>query len=351
MALYFSINDIFDRLEKQDGNAAILVPLSGKMPFCDGFSEDVFIFSEKMRILDFDSPSASCDMKDLLEAAPLYRINMELTLDAALEERHRNGEIESALETAFAGTPLPAAMASEKAVSDDEAGTGSLRHPVLGYMETEALCQIYVRFLGGIDSGRTNYGFEKSIIGRHENIFLRSFDGFMHGGSGVIAIRRMVTDGRRTDHEKIPEAAPPEDFVRQGAKKALAANISDLREMLWAWLEADQYQMRRCRDILRAKKLGIAPRPRWARDDILLMLEKESQKQVFAEIFLQKELSSAMLREMPLVKKTIENAARGGSGVFLKQLLHEEHWHAYDEAALFVRRAKERIEEARAAGV
>lgn len=324
MPIHYSMSDILDQLEKiqTEGRARfqIIIPVSDKIPDCNGYPDDAFVLSSTPKLLDINDEQSVYELGMLLDDAPLYHINMQLVLDDALSERHKNATLEKALEKAFAPEPLPNTLTSGDKHVDDPAG--SLRHPMLEHIDTVTLSRLYTALLRQLPRGHTEYNFERNILGKHRERFMETFDGFLGHGEGKIKAEILVGFGSRRDHES---NRPMESYIETGSKTARRMNITDNQEFLWAWLECDHFQMRRCRDIDRLLRLGGLPRtPNWIRSDIFTFLEKEAMKQYFAQSMKQNDPPLAILgKHAPLLRKAIEANADGQVDELLQQLLQQ----------------------------
>jgi hypothetical protein len=322
MTLYFNIHDVLDRLEKtpEEGHEQnVLIDVTTTPPQTGDFPEDTFLLASTPRLLDLESHDAPRQLAKLLEEAPLYHINMELALDEALTQRHRNATVLKALEKAFVSETLPSTLQIEEKKPDDIAG--SLRHPMLGHIDIQSLCSLYLGFLNALGGGRQDFSFENYILGAREKRFLEHFDGFLQGGQGKIKADILLGFGHRHDHDP---AKKLEDYVQEGQKKARRMNITDPQELVWAWLEADNYQMRRCLDIHRLKSIhGLSRLPAWVHADIFSLLEKEAMKQHFSEALAQADTALALLGKTPLLKKSLQLSAQGHVDELLQQLLSQ----------------------------
>ncbi|MBU0799759.1 MAG: hypothetical protein KKA05_02025, partial [Alphaproteobacteria bacterium] len=317
------ISDVLDQLEKitTEGRARfqIIIPVSSDMPDCGGFPDDAFTLSSTPKLLDINNEQSIHDLGMLLDDAPLYNINMQLVLDDALSERHKNAMLDKALEKAFAPDPLPNTLTSGDKLQDDPAG--SLRHPMLEHIDSVTLCRLYTGLLRNLPVGQKEYGFERNILGKHGERFMEMFDGFIGNGEGKIKAEILVGFGSRRDHDL---SRPMESYIEMGTKIARRMAMNEPHELLWAWLEADNYQMRRCRDIDRLLRLGGLPRiPNWVRTDIFSFLEKESMKQFFAQQMKSIDQNLSFMGDALVLKKAVEANAQGQVDDLLQQLLQQ----------------------------
>ena len=288
VGIYFCINDLIDALaDAPDGTdpAQILVTVAAKTPDCDGHSDDAMTLSSQPNILNMNEPAGVYKLATLLDEVPLYHINMELLLDKALTIRHHNHLVDTALLTAFGGQALPNTLQRTDGPSDATIVIeGSLRHPMIGHVDRVTLAKIYMNFYRALTHGHEDFDFETHILGRHPEPFRTQFDGYLIGARGAMRADILLGFGIRADYDP---RRPLEKYVEDGKKRAKAMQLSDPRELCWAWMEADAFQTRRCRDLdrllSRLPALGkTAKSPAWIRTDVFHCLEREAMKQVFA---------------------------------------------------------------------
>lgn len=324
MPIHYCMSDIIDQLEKipAEGRARfqMMIPVSSATPDCGGYPDDAFTLSSTPKLLDINDEQSIYELGMLLDDAPLYHINMQLVLDEALAERHKNAMLEKALEKAFFPDPLPNTLTSGDRHADEPAG--ALRHPMLEHVDTVTLCRLYTGLLRHLPPGQKDYGFERNILGKHKEHFMEMFDGFLAQGEGKIKAEILVGFGHRRDHDL---TRPAESYAEMGAKLARRMNITDNQEFLWAWLECDHYEMRRCRDINRLLRLGGLPRtPNWIRTDISNFIERESMKQFFAQSIRESDPTLAIIGDnAPTLRQAVETSAAGQIDPIMQQLLHQ----------------------------
>jgi len=315
-------------------------------PTCDGYKADVFALSDTPDIIDLNNDDGLKKLVALLENTSLYQVNMELALDRALCERHKNALVRVAIGKAFAGKALPSTLQKDEKFGPEEL-SGDLHHPMLGHADLYDLCKMYVAFLNAMGSEQTDYSFGKDIIGSHPDRFLDFYDGFIMGSAGAMRADTLLALGMRGDHDP---ARALDTYRESGQKKAQDMDLSEPQDMIWAWLEADHYQMRRCADLHRLLQLpNLACCPHWARADVFCLLEHEAMKQVFAHQIVNTDVAMGVLETMPSVKKAVQSSdaddVDGRLQALLAQVLNEESVYtgAADE---FARAAYERAAEA-----
>jgi len=349
MTLYYCINDVLDSLEKMEESEDrfhSLIPVADEPPECDGHEEDAFTLSSSPKLLDLLDPENAYQLAQLVEEVPLYGINLELLLDQALFERHKNVRVESALNQAFGNQPLPNTLRAGD--RHDEDLSGGLRHPMLSHLDKNEICALYIKFVKLLDRDHYSYGFERNILGKHMERFLERYDGFTAIEGGKIKAGILLAFGQRLDHEPGKSA---DDHIQTGRKAASKMRIDEPHELIWAWLEAENYQMRRCFAIDRVMKLKGLPRtPNWVRTDVFSCFGKETMKQVFAQGLVKNDAALALLNNAPSLQKAIQASARNEIQEPLKALmdLSRNPKAAYSGAALdFAQGAEKRKTEAK----
>lgn len=347
MTVFFTIGDIIDQMDKSKSKDKSgwdqLIPVDDSIPACGGYPEDAFILSSKPRILDLDTDDSTHDLAVLLEKVPLYRLNMELALDDALTEQPRNAVLDKALKTAFAEREPPELPGAEE---------GNLRHPALGDMSDQQLAATYAKFIRIIGPERSAFGFERAILGHQKARFTEHFDGYLHNGRGRIKASLLLGFGARRDHESVRASENP---AQHGERLARKMKISDIKELLWAWLEADDFQMRRTRDLHRLLSIPDLPRlPHWARTDLALLQEKEAMKKVFAAQIKKIDPSFSCAKDAPALLKALTDSAAAITDPLLPPVIARASATAgaYNgEADKFSRQAAQRMKEVKKKGV
>jgi len=318
MTVYFCLNDVLDRLEGETDFHA-LSTVSTTPLRCDGYTEDAFELASSPKIVNLADENAPHQLAGLLKDAPLYQMNMELALDSALAERHKNASIRKALERAFAGQPLPNTLSVDDIPDGDVAG--NLRHPMLGHISAVELCTLYLDFINALGPDNPHFSFAENILGAHEKRFAHFFDGFISGGGGRVRSDILLGFGQRSDHDS---GRPMEDYITGGQREALKMRIEEPQELLWAWNEADYCQMRRCRDIDRVRNLkGLPRQPNWLRNDVFTILEKEAMKQTFAQTLGRADAKLGVLKTAPLIRKAVEANISDQVDENLRQMIAE----------------------------
>lgn len=353
MTLYFCIADLLDDLEKIEDPQARknhLAAVTTEKPSCDGHADDAFSLSSTPILLNLNKSDAHYQMAGLLENVPLYQINLQMILDEILAERHKNISVMKALFPVFEGGRIPETVDIPK--ENKGHVTGHLRHPALSHFDRSELCRIYISFLNGLSHNRELYDFEKNIIGKQPEQFLKYMDGFVSGQKGKIKASILIGFGIRLDHKPYDSTRPMEHYVREGKTAASEMQISEPQEFLWAWLEAQDFQIRRCREIHRLFTLENYNRvPNWVRSDLLQLIAKEAMKQFFAKKIVQCEKEGKfVLKDMPEIRKSIEYNEKGELHPVLHQLISETlrpDFHYSGAAGKFVDTAKRSICEAK----
>lgn len=354
MGIFFCLDDLLETLAFGDHAPTdtglrfkAFVPVRNYPPECEGFFADALTLSSQPKVLDLNDHNGIYQLASLVEEVPLYQINLELLLDEALTERHHNNLIAKALYEAFEGQPLPNTIQPDKSKAGD-ALEGTLRHPMLGHLDKVTACRIYANFIRALPEGHAGYAFEKYVLGQHPEPFQSRFDGYLFGTGGKIRADLLLGFGIRNDFDP---RRPLEDYVENGRSRVARMRITDKRELLWAWLEADSYQMRRCHDIDRILSLHGLPRmPNWLRTDVFNSLEKEAMKQVLGMQLVETDPGLSMLQKQPKIRKAVQDSAEGRVDESLQQLLSQtlNNTNAYSGAGKrFHFEATERAKEAK----
>lgn len=350
MTVYFCFDDLLDAVLDEEGKARpldTLIPVSTEPPDCGGHREDAIVLASQPRLLDLNDPRGVYQLASLLEDVPLYQINLELLLDDALSQRHLNRLIEKAMTKAFEGQPLPNTLSKED-MPRRETLDGSLAHPMIGHLDKTVLSKIYINFMRALPHGQEGFGFEDHVLGRHIGPFCNLFSGYILGSKGKVRADILIGFGNRADFDSKRHV---ENYVENGRSQAMLMRIQEKNELLWAWLEADNYQMRRCHDIDRMFSLTGLPRlPNWTRSDIFRCLEKEAMKQALAIRLIEADPALKLLPRQTQIRAGIEASASGQIDEGLQQLLGQTLTSGIPysgSAARFYARAQDRAREAR----
>lgn len=351
MTLYFTMDRLFQSVEKSEKSGAglrALTPVS-REPWKGVVTDDIFMLTSEPRLLDLSREDAAVKLAALLAEIPLYHVNMELTLDDALAERHHNAPVRKALDLAFIGEDMPSTLRNEKPKDDEP--KGGLRHPMLGHLDVSRLCTLYLGFITALGGKNLDYSFGRNIIGLQSSRFTDFYDGFLQNGLGAVRADLLLESGIRSGHDP---AQPLESCVQNGREQAEAMNIADPGELVWAWVEADACQMKRCLDIHRAKRAGLTRTPGWVRMDVFALLQKEAMKHKFTETLASADPGLSIVREAPLLRRAMQSSLEGKTDEMLQQLLTQtlnvDASYA-GSAEKFVEAAARRQQEARKQGL
>ncbi len=321
MALYYSMGEVLDQVD-QAGTGAnrlnTLIAVHAAPPRASGRMQDVFQLTSHPKLLDLTRKESGQALQNLMTEAPLYAISLELAMDHSLTQRHKNKNIDHALHRAFGHDPLPG---NADAPWNTAGGEGSLAHPVLGHMDKGRLCEIYIAFLNALPPGERSVSFGTDVIGKHPERFMTLFEGYVTPQESRVKASILLAFGIRLDHDP---GKPLESYVSAGRKKASKMRITDPLEMLWAWLEAENSQMRHCRDLDRALRLnGLPRRPNWIKYDVFSLLEMEAVKQYLAEQYVRADPAQHCLADAPAISRAVRANAEGRVNDILQQLLAE----------------------------
>ena len=302
MNLYFNMAAALAALD--GGNDALCPVNLQATPTC-------FVLDARPQLLQLDGEPGAKHLGALLDRVPLYRLNLELALDAALLAAGENAVLAAALTAAFspAGMPTP----SHSAITG---GAGALRHPLLEHMTATQLAALYIRLVAEL-ADAASFGFPATILRAHLEQFSALYDGYLWQGRGTVKAAILVRQGRRPAY--LTER-PLTDHIADGQQMAQTMAITDAREALWAWLDTDLAQLRRCRDIDALKMRVINPTPVWVRDDVFALLKKEAMKQQFADIILS---DLTIVAAAPQIAQAILANAQGQVDDLLQKLLSQ----------------------------
>lgn len=318
MAVYTCVDQLIAAMTRDGSGLDAMVPVQTSNPGCDGHDGDSLILSSQPKLMDINDLRGAHQLASLLDEVPLYQINMELLLDRILIERHNNAVITAALEAAFEGQPLPNTLRKDAVISADTLD-GTLMHPMIGHLEKNVLAKIYINFMRALPHGHDAFAFETYIIGQHAGPFAERYDGFVCGATGLVKASLLIGFGQRVDFDPRQR---PENYVESGRAQATLRRAARSRDLLLAWRDADNDQMRRTHDIDRMLTLPGMPRmPNWTRNDIFYCLEREAMKQVFAERLIDADPRLALLPTQTAIRTAIEASAKGEVDEALQQLL------------------------------
>lgn len=314
-AYYYCIDPVLRHAESGE-TAQKLITVSRDPRPCNGHTDDCFVLSNPVHMLRMDESDAADNLAQLMKEVPLYHFNMELVLDEALSLSQTNNAIREALLQAFGRRALPVTQPVP-----DIADTDYLYHPDLRGISLAELSQIYIAFLLNLKRQKEEYSFQRNILRHHTQEFLQQFDGFFEEQKGQIRADILLAFGLRLDHDP---HKPLENYINSGQQAARRKNISEPHELLWAWLECDNYQQRRSRDMHRVMSLTSLPRlPNWIRIDAFKLLEMEAMKQIFAEKMVLADPDLSVLRGALELKRAIRTNTLGRPAEELQQLTAE----------------------------
>ena len=297
---YYCIDPVLRHAETHNDHA-ILISVSKSAVSCNGHREDGFVLSNPLHMLRMDDPLASAHLAQLIGEVPLYHFNLKLLLDEALSVAARNPAVLQALSYAFGNIKMPQTVS--------EPFDGQLRHPQLDQLDIPTLSRIYVDFLMRVRRHKEDFSFQRNILGAENSSFLEQFDGIFEENKGQIRSDILLAFGIRADHDP---HKPFDRYVANGQTTARSMKIVEPHELLWAWMESDQYQARRAHDVHRVMGLTSLPRlPNWVRMDIYCLMEREAMKNVFAERYIQNDPAHGLLTHCPTLREAIQQSAQG----------------------------------------
>ena len=314
---YFCMDDVLETLERRT-NASDKTPPLVRF-YTDPISsysheEDSFVVDRDDNILDFSDVSKTDVLHGLTHDVPLYHINLELAIDNALSQAQNDQVLYAKLTKAFKSQEAIRSLKKIAVGGQDTLLEDSLNFPGIGYIYPERMCRIYIRFLEEIQNHERyldSYGFLNGVLHLYRHRFLKTYDGYLTPAEGRIKPSWLLENGYRIDHEK-DKIMDFQDYLAEGDLKARKENFSHSHDYLKAWLEADGYQLRRCRTMMRAARLlpeGCSPD--WIRTDLLKILEKEAMKQHYAKCLMEQDPSCELLETRDTLREAVENNARG----------------------------------------
>lgn len=151
----------------------------------------------------------------------------------------------------------------------------------------------------------------------------------------------------RLDDDDMP-ALNAEEYTKRGAEIARSLHFGSPMEYLAAWVNEDRKQAALMRDVHAVLSLQILSKlPQWMRHDLMLVLESETMKQIFAFRFFKEEKAK---QEKLLVGKLLKDAVRHNAedktdpliSSIMRQVLQNPVTYNGD-AALFQTQAAERM--------
>lgn len=282
MSFFFNLDSVLPKAENVDLDSHMAPIYIDKE-----HNVDTFEVGSDVKILNLSAASGAFALAELIDKAPLYRMNMELTLDSALSRRSNNATLSAALEKAFAPKKLP--LVSEKMALDH----GQLAHPMLSHMKSKDLAAFYINLLDNLNDDKIlyqSYGFDK-ILHDSPKRFWQDFDGYAHLGFGFVRLSNLLFHARRMEVKCCVNAKDP----------------------LERYLEYTLCQYRRALSVDKIMSLGFGTKiPHWIRADMRQILRCEEGKQKAAGDFLNQEHSNKNKLHSKAMEAALKQDGKGG---------------------------------------
>lgn len=127
---------------------------------------------------------------------------------------------------------------------------------------------------------------------------------------------------QRDNDDDIPRVGA-EEYTKRGADIARSLHFGSAIEYLAAWMNEDRKQTLLMRDIHAILSLGILTKlPQWIRHDIMMVLESETMKQIFASRFLTENKAEPMEQPLPeCLKKPVHHNAADKTDPLISKLM------------------------------
>lgn len=234
------------------------------------FDDSLFEAGKDLRILSLFDKSAQDGLVEILEDAPLYRVNMEELLDTALSKRASDVTLSAALKAAYAPNKLPNTPNNINTTQTH----GQLLHPVLDHMSGRAIASFYCQFLEEICENEkliSKYGFD-NVLHKHKDRFFKKYDGYAYKNDAFV---------------RLPE-------LLYYARRAQSQHEDKIQDPLEGYLECAFCQYKKALDIDKTMSLGLGEKiPHWIRGDVRSILRCEEEKQKFAKEFIRENPTSS----------------------------------------------------------
>lgn len=322
MNFLFMMNTVLSRLEERrkshiSSNPLVHGFIDKPLPTAEAqhaFKLDI----SGLRLINFNKDSGIEALTDLITQQAGYHLRMETIVDQALMERHENARVKKAIFSAFEKTKLPYTIIDTEEHPDET--IGSLHHPHLANLSKQELVMLYVAIHRALGYA-PDYNFNRAVIGKKESAFLQNYDGIVINDDAYISATVLLEKALRADHITSYDI---EFYSRKGEDEAKAMKITHTHDCLWAWLEAEAYQYRRCLDIQKALQfMDLVPAaPEWIRQDIFCLYQKESLKKKLSTILQTDHLEwQDYTAEVPALRSAILLNMAGQGSPHIQKLL------------------------------
>jgi hypothetical protein len=273
-----------------------------------------------LRILELDRPNGREALAKILTEVPLYRITLELLVDKILKEAHNDPARMKGVKAAFAPEDPPEAIAD--AMAERYAFAGVLNFPIIASRTDVELIELYLKLYGAAAADHADIQIHlAAMMGGYPDRMTQHCDGLLWRGQGWVRMDKLIYDAERVDSD--PEITF-ESYVPRGRSAAEGMAVSDPEALLAAWIQAERVQRELCRDIDAILRLpDIRRLPRFVREDVFRILEREAMKQVFAEGIVKAFSDWPELRRARTLTDPIEANARGEVSPLIQQIMNQ----------------------------
>ncbi len=318
---FYSIQDIlgFVAGNKDIASSERLIKVKTQPFASNGFRNDTFVIEKTESLLDLNSDEDREMLIPIMMSQEFFKKNIMLALDAVLLERRTNLGTQRALEKTFGDIPLPQSSEEPNPLDGDE--QSKLYHPLLADIDPAILINIYTDTIKELDRTGVEHQLLHDITGNRPDLFLEQCDGIVCGDNGLVRMSILLENGYRMDHEP---SKPRDSYISDGEKLAKIMKIEDPYELVLAWLEADEYEMRRCREISDVLTMGLFEAiPAWVRLDTFSFLRQEALKQGLAFMFFSQKNRLGLEFKVPQLHEAMWNSSEGKVDPIIQKLLSD----------------------------
>lgn len=246
--------------------------------FCDmGFE------NTDLHLASLIDPADITAIADLFETTPLYFLNMQLLLEKILVASETDKPLRTIVTTAFDIKSDLIKPRQDDVASGHEDTT--LTYSILDHIAQPKLVGIYLKTLHAMSDIKHPLYKDVAffaVIKPNPRAFLDLYDGYVLKNHGVVRLSSAIPTSIRlndTDQEDMSE-----NYAQLGHDAAMSMAFENDEDLLQAWVSAEDYQCKLCRQIdTLLKVMPLSKTPRWLRKDVLNLLNREAMKQVFAQ--------------------------------------------------------------------
>ncbi|PCI00776.1 MAG: hypothetical protein COB76_02845 [Alphaproteobacteria bacterium] len=126
----------------------------------------------------------------------------------------------------------------------------------------------------------------------------------------------------RDDNDDIPRVNA-EEYTARGEEIARSLHFGSAVEYLAAWMNEDRKQTALMRDVDAVLSLGVLSKlPQWIRHDLMMILESETMKQIFAHRFFVEDKASSLQPALEhLLKEALRHSANSKTDPLISKLM------------------------------